>query len=798
MAIRIRFGRKRALQAALVAAAGLLSFLLGYYNFGHDGYGNAYYTAALRSMTESWHNFFFVSFDPAGFISVDKPPVALWIEALFVRLFGFSGAVVLLPGALAAAFSVLLLFRMVQRAFGFTAGLLSSSALAVTPIFVAASRSNNPDAILAFFLLLAAWAALRAAETARLRWFLLTGVFLGLAFNTKTLVACLALPACGLAFLCTKLSFRRMAVRLAAVAAVFVAVSFAWIAAVDATPASRRPFVGSSANNTEFNLTFGYNGFGRVFRPAAPARRQEGVRKAGLTVRTGKNGAAARTASGPETGSDRITPDSRVTLGPFRLLNQPYGDQIGWLMALALAGGCAAAVWLWEARKRVHVMPPAVSAGAGPAPLLSADAWMRDATSPISLGSGTAESGMVPNDSGGPKPLPAPFVSDISVDLPALSSGCTGGRQQLASLLLWGGWALAMTLFFSVYRSLTHRYYLNIIAPGIAALCGIGVVCMVRLARQHARSWHTLFLPAAFLAGAALELHILSAYPAWRNVLWPFTTLAALLGVLAWMAAFRAPHGKNNGRLAGILAVAAFFSLLAAPFAWSMMAVAGHVSGGDAAAGPSALGDVRAKAGISALVRLLGDDSTASPKVSASQRGLETYLLSNRNGAVYLAATLNAAGAENIIIDTGEPVMAVGGFSGSNPVLTLTQFQTLAAQGKVRYFWVTGTSSTGRESAESDTGSMKRGNQVQSPRRANIAAKTQGDIRFPGREKRGNSKRDAQEKPEVVRGGNRDVQILAWVRQHSSIVPRGAYAKASSAMTGTLYRLNTASTGSAT
>ena len=118
----------------------LLTLFLSYYNFGNDGYGNAYYTAAIKSMTLSWHNFFFVSFDPGGFVSVDKPPVALWIQVIFVKLFGLHTWSIMLPEALAAVASVAIVYYLVEKSFEFVAGITAASMLACTPIFIAASR----------------------------------------------------------------------------------------------------------------------------------------------------------------------------------------------------------------------------------------------------------------------------------------------------------------------------------------------------------------------------------------------------------------------------------------------------------------------------------------------------------------------------------------------------------------------------------------------------------------------------------------------------------------------------------
>ena len=129
-----------------------LSAFLDLYRLGQNGYANSYYAGAVRSMLRSWHNFFFVSFDPGGLVSVDKPPLALWVQAASAKVFGFSGLSLLIPEALAGVAAVALLYALVARYFGRTAGLVAALALAVSPVSVAVNRDNNPDALLALLL----------------------------------------------------------------------------------------------------------------------------------------------------------------------------------------------------------------------------------------------------------------------------------------------------------------------------------------------------------------------------------------------------------------------------------------------------------------------------------------------------------------------------------------------------------------------------------------------------------------------------------------------------------------------
>ena len=156
----------------LLGLAGVLLLAAGldFFDLSHAGFGNAYYAAAVRSMAANWHNFFFSSYDPGGFVTIDKPPVGFWFQVLSVKAFGFAGVSLMLPEALAGVLAVAVVFTLVRRRFGSVAGLLAALALAITPISVATNRNNTIDSLLALTLLLAAWAATLAVERGRLRW----------------------------------------------------------------------------------------------------------------------------------------------------------------------------------------------------------------------------------------------------------------------------------------------------------------------------------------------------------------------------------------------------------------------------------------------------------------------------------------------------------------------------------------------------------------------------------------------------------------------------------------------------
>jgi 4-amino-4-deoxy-L-arabinose transferase-like glycosyltransferase len=329
-----------------LAAILVLSAFLNLFRLTSEGYGNSYYAAGVKNMLTSWHNFFFVSFD-AGFVSIDKPPLGLWIQAASAKLFGFSGLSLLLPQALAGVLSVALLYHLVRRAFGPVAGLIAALVLAVTPIVVVTSRNNTADMLLVLTVLVAAWAVIRAAETASLRWLLLCAVVVGLGFNIKMMQAYLVLPAFYLLYLlAAPVSWRRRFVHLGLATLVLVVVSLSWAVAVDLTPADQRPYVGSSQHNSALELASGYNGLSRLL-----GRGNELINSNGGFNNLGSaSDSQSAQGFGPGGGGGPGGVGENGEKGPLRLLDQQLAGQIGWLLPLAVVGLLAAS---WQRRPRL-------------------------------------------------------------------------------------------------------------------------------------------------------------------------------------------------------------------------------------------------------------------------------------------------------------------------------------------------------------------------------------------------------------------------------------------------------------
>jgi 4-amino-4-deoxy-L-arabinose transferase-like glycosyltransferase len=304
-----------------------ISAFLNCWRLEQNGDANTYYSAAVRSMLASFGNFFFGSFDRGGLQTIDKPPLAFWVETASAKVFGISSLSLLLPEAIAGVVGVWVLYLLVRRSFGAWAGVVAALALAVSPVAVAVNRDNNPDALFVTLLVVAAYCGVRAVQEGRFRWLLATAVVVGLAFNTKMLVALVVLPGLGLAYLL--FAPRKWRVRLwqlAGATVALVAVSGAWIAAVALTPAADRPWISGTSSNSALSLVFGYNGFGRV---------------------TGQTGGTSTGRGGGVLFSG--------SPGPLRLINDAMGDQGGWLLPLAIVGGLVALVLAIRARDRVRM-----------------------------------------------------------------------------------------------------------------------------------------------------------------------------------------------------------------------------------------------------------------------------------------------------------------------------------------------------------------------------------------------------------------------------------------------------------
>lgn len=280
-----------------------------------NGYANDYYAATVRSMTQSWHAFLYGSFDSAGLQTVDKPPLALWVQALSARAFGFNSWALLVPQALMGVATVGLTYDLARSRFGRSAGFVAGVTLALTPITVAMSRHNNPDALLVLCLVGAVWALDRGLRRGgSLKWLVWAGVFVGLGFETKMAAALLVVPGMALAWFWVAPKGRMVAFKQLLVGGLaMAAVGLAWPILMWLTPAGSRPYISGTDDNSIWSLILGYNGLGRLFG-------QDG----------GPGGGGGMGGGGATFGGEA---------GPARLLNAALGGQAGWVIGFALVAG---------------------------------------------------------------------------------------------------------------------------------------------------------------------------------------------------------------------------------------------------------------------------------------------------------------------------------------------------------------------------------------------------------------------------------------------------------------------------
>ena len=305
----------------VVAALAALSYAWGM----NSATLETFYGAAVRSMAQNWHNFFFGAFDPWGTVTVDKLPGAFWVQALSVRLFGFHVWSVVLPQAVEGTLTVLVLYRAVRRVGGAGAGLTAAAVLAATPVTILLNRGNISDSLLILLLVLAADATTAAFTTGRLSVLLVAGVWVGLAFQAKMLQAWLVLPALFLAYLLAAPSpvLARRLGHVALAALVALGVSLSWMLVVSAVPAHDRPYVDGSCNNSVFSQVFLYNGTDRL---------------TGDTL--DQAGCSAAPAPVKESGGTQ-EPTIAVPQGPGRFLNGIFGRDSDWMLlpaAVAFGG----------------------------------------------------------------------------------------------------------------------------------------------------------------------------------------------------------------------------------------------------------------------------------------------------------------------------------------------------------------------------------------------------------------------------------------------------------------------------
>ncbi len=300
----------------LLAAAAVMYL----WNITASGYANSFYAAAAQAGSKDWTAWFFGSLDSENFITVDKPPAALWVMGLSGRIFGFSSASLLIPQALMGVGAVATVYAAVKRVATPTAGLLAGAVVVATPAAALMFKFNNPDALLVLLMTLGGYFVVRSLQTEIGRraamWLAFAGIALGFAFLTKMLQGLLVLPAFGLSYLIAGQSrFGARVLHLLGAAAALIVGAGWWVVVVTLWPAESRPYIGGSTDNTVMDLVLGYNGLGRIFGGEGAG--------GGAGGGGGMSGGAAGSSFGGSTGMDR-------------LFGSEMGNEISWLIPAAL------------------------------------------------------------------------------------------------------------------------------------------------------------------------------------------------------------------------------------------------------------------------------------------------------------------------------------------------------------------------------------------------------------------------------------------------------------------------------
>ncbi|MGW4232394.1 ArnT family glycosyltransferase [Streptomyces sp. NPDC004980] len=642
---RIRQGRPEDPRWARPAFLGMLLVIaLAYFwNLSASGYANSFYSAAVQAGSQSWKAFFFGSLDSANAITVDKPPATLWPMALSVRILGLNSWAILAPQVLMGVATAGVLYSAVRRRFSAAAGLITMAVFALTPVAALMFRFNNPDALLALLMTVTVCCVLRAMEAGRTKWLVWAGVAVGLAFLSKTLQAFLILPPLAVLYtVFAPVSVRKRFGQLGLSALAMIVAGGWWVAIVELWPASSRPYIGGSQNNSFLELTFGYNGLGRI--------------NGEETGSVGGGGGGGQGGGWGETGIGRM-------------FNSEIGGQISWLLPAALLL-LAAGVWLtWRAKR-----------------------------------TDTAR----------------------------------------AAFLAWGGSLLMTAFVFSFMAGIFHQYYTVALAPYIAALIGMGATV---LWEERSKWW----------AGAALGVTV-AVTAVWAYVLLgrtpdhlPWLRWAVLIG--GFLGAAGLLLAARLGRVLALAAVSVgLVASLAGPTAYTISTLNTGHQGSIVTAGPSgasmgggpgggtgggpgggtppgqgtqqggqapgnAQGGGRPGQGQSQgqgqAGQAPGGQQGGMPGGTAGEGGMggggmggllngatvdaeaEKLLARDADDYTWTAAAIGAQNAASYQLATGDPVMAIGGFNGSDPSPTLAQFKEYVSDGKIHYFVSSGSGGGG-------------------------------------------------------------------------------------------------------
>ncbi|MBU5322333.1 glycosyltransferase family 39 protein [Sarcina ventriculi] len=604
----------------------ILSFILNRANLKIQGYGNEYYAAGIKSMLTSFKNFFFLSFDPSGFVSLNKPPIGLWIQGIFGKIFGVSGFALILPEALAGTLCVFILYILIKRYFGFIAGIMAALILAITPIYVAVSRTNDFQTILILFMLLSIMPAIKAAKTGNIKYLIVSVIIVGIAFNINRLESFIIIPAiyltyifsesegekrvieryvCGITFITQereKVSLKAKIKCLILATIVLLVVSLSWSFLVDLVPVNARPYVGDSTTNSEIELVL--NQHNQVSNKINSNINLNYDGDNTLSYNTLNENEFIKNYNEWNT----IHKDNKTQFGIFRLFqDNNLSDQIAWFLPLAI----------------------------------------------ISL-----------------------IVSIINRrKIIALKS------TKNIIIMFFSIWFVTEFLYFSFVYS--NIYDLATLAVPTAALCGIGIKKMIQSYRKNKSMWLSLSLGLTIIVQYIIVIYYR------ENLSYLLIHLFYLdlgISIIAVFTLFKIRNKKfTNNNLKNGLIVISIIGCLIIPLIGSSASLVYKTDGIFKGAGLQ-LFESKTQQNVNNYMKNYGVEFGGSEDLSKFINFLnenkgenQEYLLVTPSASVY---------AQNIILDTGDKVMALGGRTGNDDIVTLFAFKQLVREGKVKYVLV--------------------------------------------------------------------------------------------------------------